>query len=223
MTEQEWLECTDPREMVRFVRPTTGARKLRLAGCACVRLAWVWATDEPLSTAIESAEGFADSSVTKAALRRARQEVRKQRYDLGGTDANSRPIWTAYWLAEVLATENAYGSVIDEMHLFSTSLQFQQEAQWATVRALLRDIIGTWWKRVPMNPDWVTPTVRSLAHAAYDDRILPSGHFGLDRLAILSDALEEAGCTSVAILDHLRSPGPHARGCWAVDLLLGKE
>jgi hypothetical protein len=44
-----------------------------------------------------------------------------------------------------------------------------------------------------------------------------------DPFAILADALEEAGCTDAAILSHLRGPGPHVRGCWVVDLLLGKE
>ncbi len=43
-----------------------------------------------------------------------------------------------------------------------------------------------------------------------------------DELPVLADALEEAGCTGAEILEHLRSPGRHARGCWALDLLLGK-
>jgi hypothetical protein len=61
-----------------------------------------------------------------------------------------------------------------------------------------------------------------LAQAAYDDRHLPAGTLDNGRLAILADALEEAGCTDADVLGHLRGPGPHVRGCWAVDLLLGK-
>lgn len=56
-----------------------------------------------------------------------------------------------------------------------------------------------------------------------DERELPSGHFDAGRLAILADALEEAGCTDADILSHCRSPGPHVRGCWVVDLILGKK
>jgi hypothetical protein len=63
----------------------------------------------------------------------------------------------------------------------------------------------------------------SLAQAAYDERNLPSGHLDNARLAVLSDALEEAGCTDADILSHLRSPGLHVRGCWALDLVLAKE
>src|SRR5262249_27906398 len=80
--------------------------------------------------------------------------------------------------------------------------------------ALIRDIIGNPFRPVTLNPTWRTPAVTSLAQAAYDERHLPSGELDTQRLAILADALEEAGCTSAEILDHLRSPGPHVRGCW---------
>jgi hypothetical protein len=69
---------------------------------------------------------------------------------------------------------------------------------------------------------WNDATVVRLAQAAYDERHLPAGTLDNGRLAVLADALEEAGCTSEDVLGHLRGPGPHVRGCWAVDLLLGK-
>jgi hypothetical protein len=61
-----------------------------------------------------------------------------------------------------------------------------------------------------------------MAQTAYDERILPAGTLDPDRLAVLADALEDAGCDNADILSHLRGPGPHVRGCWVVDLLLGK-
>ncbi len=63
---------------------------------------------------------------------------------------------------------------------------------------------------------WQGGVVVALARQAEE-----AGDFGV--LPVLADALEEAGCTQAAILNHLRGPGPHARCCWAVDLLLGKE
>jgi hypothetical protein len=69
----------------------------------------------------------------------------------------------------------------------------------------------------------LTPTVKGLAQAGYEERALPSGELDLARLKVLADALEEAGCTEQSILDHLRGPGPHVRGCWALDLALGRE
>jgi hypothetical protein len=62
--------------------------------------------------------------------------------------------------------------------------------------------------------------VLKLAQAAYDDRRLPSGLLDNTRLAVLSDALEEADCIEADILCHLRGSGPHVRGCWVVDLIL---
>jgi hypothetical protein len=87
---------------------------------------------------------------------------------------------------------------------------------------LLRCIVGNPFRRVVLNPVWLTPTVRGLADVAYNERRLPSGELEGDRLAVLADALEEAGCTEAALLAHLRGPGPHVRGCFALDLILGK-
>jgi hypothetical protein len=88
---------------------------------------------------------------------------------------------------------------------------------------LLRDIFGNPFRPVTVSPAWQTPQVAALAQAAYDERELPAGTLDLARLAVLADALEEAGCDQADLLGHLRGPGPHVRGCWAVDLVLGKE
>jgi hypothetical protein len=64
--------------------------------------------------------------------------------------------------------------------------------------------------------------VVGLAQAAYEERELHSGALDPARLSVLADALEEAGCTGPDILNHCRRPGVHVRGCWVVDLLLGK-
>jgi hypothetical protein len=88
---------------------------------------------------------------------------------------------------------------------------------------LLRDIFGNPFRPVTLDPSWRIPDILALAQAAYDNRELPAGTLAPARLAVLADALEEAGCTERTLLDHLRSPGPHVRGCWSVDLLLGRE
>ena len=88
---------------------------------------------------------------------------------------------------------------------------------------LVRDIFGNPFRPVPLNPAWRTPTVTAVATAAYEERHLPAGTLAPERLAVLADALEDVGCDSADILSHLRGSGPHVRGCWVVDLLLGKE
>ena len=86
----------------------------------------------------------------------------------------------------------------------------------------LRDVFGNPFCPARLPPDCLTPVVATLAQAAFDDLLFPSCTLDPVRLSILADALEDAGCTD-AILAHLRSPGPHVRGCWAVDLILGKQ
>ncbi len=91
---------------------------------------------------------------------------------------------------------------------------------------LVRDVFGNPFRAVRFDPDWLSwheGTIERLALAAYEERQLPSGELDGARLAVLADALEEAGCSDAEILGHLRNPGLHVRGCWAVDLLLSKD
>jgi hypothetical protein len=85
---------------------------------------------------------------------------------------------------------------------------------------LLRDILGNPFRPAPRVDRtvlaWNAGTVVTLAQVIYDER-------RFTELPILADALEDAGCTDADILAHLRGPGPHVRGCWVLDLLLGKS
>lgn len=93
------------------------------------------------------------------------------------------------------------------------------EEEWAAefrgVADLLRCIFGNPFRPTTINPAWLSPNVVSLAQTIYDDR-------DFDVMSILSDALEESGCQDADILGHLRLPGEHARGCWAIDPILGE-
>ncbi|TXT23690.1 MAG: hypothetical protein FD131_5181 [Rhodocyclaceae bacterium] len=80
---------------------------------------------------------------------------------------------------------------------------------------LVRDIFGNPFRPLTVNSAWLMPTVVSLATAIYDDR-------AFDRLPILADALEDAGCTNADILNHCRQPGDHVRGCWVLTMILDK-
>jgi hypothetical protein len=110
-----------------------------------------------------------------------------------------------------------------------------EAAERAWQAALLRDIFGVPHRPLPPRRGksrfeeqfrswlaWNEGTVSHLAEVAYNERILPSGYLDPAQFAVLADALEEAGCTERAILDHLRDPGVHVRGCWSLDLILGR-
>jgi hypothetical protein len=97
------------------------------------------------------------------------------------------------------------------------------EAERGVLCALVRDLFGPLpFRPLALAPAWRTAHVLALANDASDNRILPAGHLDPQRLGVLADALEEAGCTDADILDHLRGPGPHVRGCWAADAILAK-
>jgi hypothetical protein len=80
----------------------------------------------------------------------------------------------------------------------------------------LRDIFGNPFRPVTFSPDWRTETAVALARQMYESR-------DFSAMPILADALQDAGCDSADILDHSRGSSPHVRGCWVVDLVLGKE
>ncbi|OWK43797.1 hypothetical protein FRUB_03396 [Fimbriiglobus ruber] len=81
---------------------------------------------------------------------------------------------------------------------------------------LLRDIFGNPFCPAIANPSWLTTNVLDLAEAIYADG-------AYDRFPILADALQDAGCDDADILTHCHTNGPHARGCWVIDLLTGRE
>ncbi len=81
---------------------------------------------------------------------------------------------------------------------------------------LMHDIYGNPFRPVALDSHWQSETVVALATGIYAER-------AFDRMPILADALEEAGCDHAVILTHCRGNGPHVRGCWVVDLILGKE
>jgi hypothetical protein len=205
MTEAEWLACTDPRSMLDFLGGRASDRKQRLFACACCRGLWHLLTDERSQRAVEVAERYADGAATGEDLDAAREAART-----AAGDAARVAAWAATWAAAWAAAWEAARAA----------------ARVAALVALLRDIFGNPFRSAAVDPSWLTwrvGTVPRLAQAAYDERELPSGHLDPARLAVLADALEDAGCNDPDILGHLRGPGPHVRGCFAVDLVLGRE
>jgi hypothetical protein len=101
-----------------------------------------------------------------------------------------------------------------------------RDAELRAVCDLIREVIGNPFRPSPSLADqvlrWNSGTVRRLAQGVYDEPRMPEGTLDNARLAVLADALEEAGCTDLDLLGHLRGSGGHVRGCWALDVVLGK-
>jgi hypothetical protein len=239
MTEAEWLACTDPTPMLGEVGDKASERKLRLYACACCRRIWNLFPDERSRRAVEAAERLAEGLMgRKATTPIADAATQAASTGMDQLPSGSRipapprcffiPNWTlhedAYWGADQVSY--LVGEGLAEFREASGGAENYHEVrsrELAAHCALLRDVCGSPFRSVSIVPARRSPAVVSLAQAAYDERTLPAGTLDPERLALLADALEEAGCDNADILSHLRGPGPHVRGCWVVDLLLGKE
>ncbi len=215
MTEAEWLDCTDPVVMLAWMAGRTSDRKMRLFACACSRRFGDEVEERQFIEALEIAERFADGKSTKAALKRARQGVRAIRHSLPADGAELHAKWTALWLAEVTNSENAFGGVAHEIQRLVSQGLIAADVQSAAAN-LLRCTLGNPFHPVAVELRWLTSDVVALASTIYDEAA-----FG--RMPELAVALTEAGCNTEELLDHFRNRGPHVKGCWAVDLLLGKS
>jgi hypothetical protein len=228
MTEHEWLACIDPAAMSRYIDALPESpcliRKSRLAACAFARQVWHLLTDERSRQAILVAEKYAESEADLKALRKAtdaaykaglkKRNTRKNLYRsaadvayvLHSFRASNYPLYVALQVsAQALRATQKIANMLDENP--------QENLHQCNV---IRDIFGNPFRPITLNPVWRTSNVTALAQSIYDDR-------AFDRLPILADALEDAGCDNADILNHCRQPGEHVRGCWVVDLLLGKE
>lgn len=230
MTESEWLKCTDPTLMLAFLRGKVSDRKFRLFLVASCRRLFDLFPDLHCREAIKIAERYADCEVSAEKLQFAWRSIRRSstasRRDFRRTAGKPTALAFVLWLANLtVVPEPVHTMWTGQAYWFLTAAERYGLADRlnANEPALLRDIFGNSLCPVCINPTWLTPTVTSLATAAYDERMLPSGELDAARLAILADALEEVGCENADILTHIRGPGPHVRGCWVVDLLLGKE
>jgi hypothetical protein len=130
----------------------------------------------------------------------------------------------------VAAVEAArYVGMVESMELYRTQRRWDEALSQRMCKRLcdlVRDFFGPLpFRQVPIDPrllNWDGGIVVRLARAAYDERKLPEGTLVPLHLAVLADALLDAGCTNEECLGHLRGPGPHVRGCWAIDLLLAR-
>lgn len=247
MTEADWLSCDDAQAMIRFVSDEKARRKARLPArrfsrrrmdrkfrlffCGRCRGMWAELVDERSRTAVEVAERFADGLAGRSALREARLAA----YDPASRPTPSSAELLAYWstwLDVLMLARHEHGGwdeYLDELAKEAQRPTASSEvaAQLAQCRdsvgqeraaqaTLLHDLLGNPFRPVKIDRRWLAEDVLVSAHTIYEER-------AFNRVGALADALAAAGCTNQDFLSHLRGPGPHMRGCWALDLILGKE
>jgi len=244
VTEAEWLVSTDPAGTLELVGDASD-RKLRLFSVACCRSVSRFMSNDSFDTFLVQVDRFVESNIGPQQLARARGEMTPARRESGrasvllsarslervtGIDVDYDPrsaaeaaaaAWGRVWDAALLlagpsprecalASGRATDAVRRDARLSRSFDPPEAPSQFA------RDIFGNPLRPAAFDPRWRTADAVGLARAIYEDR-------AFDRLPLLADALMDAGCDSEDILAHCRGDGPHVRGCWVVDLVLGKE
>ena len=195
MTESGWLRTEKSFNMLRSLGFSFSPRKLRLFARAVACEEWKLDSQHAECRAylLQLMEHFADGEPLPAGFRLVRSARITDPLHPGN------PLQNEAWEAALWAgTPCSY---------LQTTLELRAH--------LLRDIFGNPFRPVAFDPNWRTSTVVSIAQGLYDTR-------DFSAMPILADALEDAGCDHADILDHCRGTGPHVRGCWVVDLVLGK-
>lgn len=220
MTEAEWLSTSDITPMLDFLRESqVSERKMRLLACACCRSVWEHLPDPRSRRAVEVAERYADDLATPKELAVARNSA---------VSVNGGAAWAAYWATNVRAGGPLWNTFAAASQASARKLtrQTQKMATWLAAQAesvraqveLIREVMGNPFQAPSLDPyclAWEDGTIVHLARGIYDEQ-------AFERLPFLGDALEEAGCTDARVFEHCRQDGFHVRGCWVVDLILGK-
>ena len=243
MTEAEWLKCPAMSLMCSHLRlekrinyTESGRRKFRLLACQCCRRVWSVIKDARLRRAVELSERYADKRASKSDLGKAwatakatarelaEQYLRRDIDDpaasiaLGRAQAAQAVVATASPDQIATRAESAAYEASEVMRSVADEADDDADAAERRLQSdYVRDIFGNPFRPVTFSPAWRTDTAVTLARQMYDSR-----EFGA--MPILADALQDAGCDNEDVLAHCRDTGAtHVRGCWVVDLVLGKE
>jgi hypothetical protein len=238
MTEEEWLDCTDPGAMLDFLAGNVSYRKLRLFACACCRRIW----------------GLLEKYCGQFAIELLELEENQLAY-LGQLDPALAPVGRAVEVTRSQATRAALESVLSAGVLRVGYLDFpavsifdrlrraaslidaaescadsaataaeaagmaSRDAERAEQARLLREVIGNPFYTPQLDPSWIRWndwTVRRLVREIDFEE-------SYEEMPVLGDALEDAGCTEPDLLEHCRQTAPHFRGCWVLDLVLDRQ
>jgi hypothetical protein len=214
MTEAEWHTCTDVLRMLEWLGGAATSRKRRLFGCASCRRVWGLLTNEHSRRAVEVAERFADGLAGEEERRMAHRAAEHAALGLRhsqspGSVEHAAAAAAAIWVSHKSGPLHA---------VWAANAVMQGRPGWFGADILHDLFSNPFLPRPAVEPAWLrwnNGAVRKLAQAIYH-----GGRFA--DLPVLADALEEAGCDSPDLLHHCRGGGDHVRGCWLLDLLLGK-
>lgn len=237
-TSEDWAIGLEPMEMFDLIekRPK---RKLRLFACSCCHRISSLLVYEPCRTAVDVAERYADGTATQRELEEADRNLLSFIEALPAKEGQSpkelswaaaaqaaaytldqsteMPVGVSGWAGKAAA----YALVAEHPDASVPAQNAREEQERAAQCDLLRDI----YMNPFLNPaprfdrswrGWEGGRIKHFATEIYEKR-------NFARLPELAQLLETAGCAEGSLLSHCRNAGPHVRGCWVLDLVLGKQ
>jgi hypothetical protein len=226
MTEAELMACSDSTPMLKFLRGKASERQCRVLIAAFVCRVLYAYEGTPTRRAIQALDDFADGRCSREQLGRLLAKIGRecpafQAFGFPWTDADLRrslhdAVRSAlHWVLHIFSPTFGLGDVLQEK---ATNALLRAEEQHLI--AIVRDVVGNPFRLSTPLPAavlaWNDATVRRLAESIYGERA-----FG--KFPVLADGLLDAGCQDEELMRHFRSEGPHAKGCWGVDLVLGRS
>ncbi len=193
MTKAEWSACEEPGRMLVALRGRASDRKLILFSCARLRRICKDREGLVLSTHLRSLAVAEGYADGSISLDALRQGFPC----FGMTWALPEDPWR--WAGRRCPSD-----------------EFHEKLPRPEYAGFLRDIFGNPFRPVVVDPAWRTSTAVAIAQGMYESR-------DFSAMPILADAIQDAGCANDDILNHCRGDGPHVRGCWVVDMVLGKS
>ncbi|OAI40312.1 hypothetical protein AYO40_04895 [Planctomycetaceae bacterium SCGC AG-212-D15] len=224
VNENAWLSGANPLEMLRLVEKQTTDRKLRLFGLACCTSILHLLTDVRSQEAVNVAEQFADGLVDVERLGTARNAAaeaadrflldHEDEFDADDSfqlptheDAQCHAAWAAHgttceppWEAGWLPLRHAAMALLGPKCGLNDLVEDMMSSDPSEAVPLLRDIFGNPFHPTTIEPVLLTSTVVALAKSIYDEK-------AFDKMPILADALEEAGCTNQEVLQYVGGRG----------------
>jgi GGDEF domain-containing protein len=225
------VASNSPEEMLWCLRETASDRLLRLFACGCCRRIWSSLEAEAGRRAIEASESFAEGKSDWYALSSAEADVWKARVssswlalwaaaEAAGPDPWHAARWVPAWAAEAAAEKAArlaLGRADSARGEEIAAEAWQQERR--SQCAVFRDLFDRPERLFAGRPAWLVTRNQRLVDAAH--ALCDQGRF--NELPSLVPALEAARCDDPEVLAHCTQAGEHFRGCWVLDLILGKR
>jgi hypothetical protein len=220
--ETEWMACQEPQDLLAWLWlcGKVSHRKRRLFAVACGRhIRHVFTQDsvDLMEQVLAVNERYADGSAGDREVDEASRVAAGIAWEYDGDPGVCYDIFQAVDCdGEEFPNRDCASHAVE----WAVEAAGDRDTDRSALSVLLRDIFGNpFAPSTPLSPAvlaWNDGTVRRIAEGIYEER-------AFERLPILADALLDAGCHNEELMAHCRSEGPHVKGCWAVDLILGRQ